>query len=156
MIEMMVAIAIFAIMLAVAVLAIPNHDDRYWRDNLDQLVSSLNLAQEESMLSGVSMIVQIDALGWRYAQLGNTPAPSQMMGLRGAITSPVNTQASGFIPDVYKSQSWHKPMVMEPVQLSLGGEVITKALQIPIGQEQRKALLLRSTNGRFTWVVGTR
>ncbi len=48
-IEMLVAIAVMAVILAVAVLAIPNHDDRYWRDNLDQLVSSLNLAHHEQV-----------------------------------------------------------------------------------------------------------
>jgi len=49
-IEMLVALAVFAIVMAVAVLTIPNHDDRYWRDNLDQLVSSLNMAQDESAM----------------------------------------------------------------------------------------------------------
>lgn len=65
-IEILVAIAVMAVILAVAVLAIPNHDDRYWRDNLDQLVSSLNLAQEESAMSGTPMIAQIDSAGWRF------------------------------------------------------------------------------------------
>ena len=62
-VEMLVAITILAILLVVATLAIPNHDERYWKDNLDQLVGSLNMAQEESALSGTPMLVQIDALG---------------------------------------------------------------------------------------------
>jgi len=36
--------------------------------------------------------------------------------------------------------------------LSLGGERITEPLQIPIKQEQRQAVLMRSTSGRFQWV----
>jgi hypothetical protein len=31
--------AVMAVLLGIAVLALPNHDERYWRDNLDQLVS---------------------------------------------------------------------------------------------------------------------
>jgi prepilin-type N-terminal cleavage/methylation domain-containing protein len=65
-IEMMVVIVIMAIVLGMAVLAIPNHDERYWKDNLNQLVSSLNLAQEESAMSGTPIIAQIDSVGWRF------------------------------------------------------------------------------------------
>jgi prepilin-type N-terminal cleavage/methylation domain-containing protein len=44
-VEMLVAIAVLAILMTIALLSVPNHDDRYWRDNLDQLVASLNMAQ---------------------------------------------------------------------------------------------------------------
>ena len=161
-VEMLVAISILAILIAVAVLTIPNHDDRYWRDNLDQLVSSLNMAQEESALSGTPMLAQIDAVGWRFVPVAgaasNAPA-NAMINIRGLGANPPSTQQSvlgesGLIPDVYRSQAWYKPIIIEPVQLSLGGEAITTALQIPLAQEKRKALLMRGTNGRFTWVNG--
>lgn len=61
-IEILVTLAVLAIVMAVAVLNIPNHDDRYWRDK----VSSLNLAQEESAMSDMSMIAQVDSNGWRF------------------------------------------------------------------------------------------
>jgi len=139
-IEFLVAIAVMAVLLGIAVLALPNHDERYWRDNLDQLVSSLNFAQEESTMSGTPMLAQVDALGWRFS-----------MPL-SAVTAAGSNAGSTFLPDVYRAQTWHKPVEIAPVQLSLGGERITEPLQIPIKQEQRQAVLMRSTNGRFQWV----
>jgi hypothetical protein len=41
---------------------------------------------------------------------------------------------------------------MIPVQLSLGGERFTEPLQVAIKQENRQAVLLRTTSGRFQWV----
>jgi len=161
-VEMLVAITILAILLAVAFLTIPNHDDRYWKDNLDQLVGSLNMAQEESALSGTPMLVQIDAVGWRFVPAtgaaSNAPA-NAMITIGGLSSNPTSSQqpvvgTSGLMPDVYRPQAWHKPVVIEPVQLTLGGEAITTALQIPLAQEKRKALLMRATNGRFSWANG--
>jgi type II secretion system protein H len=173
-IEILVAIAVMAVILAVAVLAIPNHDDRYWRDNLDQLVSSLNLAQEESAMSGTPMIAQIDSAGWRFfipnangagataaygtssmGQSGNTVA----LGGSNNVPSPIAANSSGLLPDVYKAQSWYKPVDMAPTQLTLGGEQVAQVLQIPIkqvnaqanGQAGAQAILIRNSNGRFSW-----
>jgi type II secretion system protein H len=139
-IEFLVAMAVMAVLLGIAVLVLPNHDERYWRDNLDQLVSSLNFAQEESAMSGTPMLVQVDGLGWRFSM----PV--------SAVTTSASNPNSTFLPDVYRAQTWHKPVEMTPVKLSLGGERITESLQIPIKQENRQAVLLRSTGGRFQWV----
>ena len=157
-IEMLVAITILAILLAVALLTIPNHDDRYWRDNLDQLVSSLNMAQEESAMSGNTITVQIDSLGWRfYAPTPNSSATA-MIGIGGVVSNGSGNSSTvtnnGLMPDVYRPQSWYKPVEINPVQFTLGGEAITQTLQIPIAQEQRRAVLLRSTGARFSWVSG--
>jgi len=139
-IEFLVAIAVMAVLLGIAVLALPNHDERYWRDNLDQLVSSLNFAQEESTMSGTPMLAQVDGLGWRFS-----------MPL-SALTTSASNPGSTFLPDVYRAKTWHKPVEITPVQLSLGGERFTEPLQIPIKQENRQAVLLRTTSGRFQWV----
>lgn len=175
-IELLVAIAVMAVILAVAVLAIPNHDDRYWRDNLDQLVSSLNLAQEESAMSGTPMIAQIDSVGWRffipnasgagavassYGAFGMGQS-SNAVTLGGGSNAPslITAQTSGLLPDVYRAQSWYKPVDMAPIELTLGGEQVVPVLQIPIKQvsaqtsEQpgAQALLIRNSNGRFSWI----
>lgn len=139
-IEFLVAIAVMAVLLGIAVLALPNHDERYWRDNLDQLVSSLNFAQEESTMSGTPMLAQVDSLGWRFS----IPLSE--------VSASAGNPSTTFLPDVYRAQTWHKPVEMAPVQFSLGGERITEALQIPIKQESRQAMLMRSTSGRFQWV----
>jgi len=169
-IELLVAIAIMAIVLGVAVLAIPNHDERYWKDNLDQLVSSLNLAQEESAMSGTPMIAQIDSAGWRFllpningANISNASS-SQAISLAGngsggsnGNMSPSNN-SSGLMPDVYRPQAWYKPVEMAPLQLTLGSEQVAQVMQIPIKQvtgsgvqETRQAILIRNRNGRFSW-----
>jgi type II secretion system protein H len=154
-IEMLVALAVMAIVLAVAMLTIPNHDDRYWRENLDQLVSSLNLAQEESAMSGTPIMAQVDSVGWRFLIIN--PNGSTGMTLGGNLvsapnqTGQSNVVASGLIPDVYRAQAWYKPVQIAPVQLTLGGELVNAALQIPVTQDQRRAILQRSTNGRFSW-----
>ena len=141
-VEILVAVAILAIMLAVAVLTIPNHDDRYWRENLDQLVVSLNLAQEESAISGTPMTAQVDSAGWRF----------YMPNASAAISNNSNVvSTSGLLPEVYRPQAWHKPVEIVPLQLTLGDEQVVQALQIPIKQENRQALLLRSRQGRFSW-----
>lgn len=145
-IELLVAIAVFAIMLSVAVLAIPNHDDRYWRDNLDQLVTSLNLAQEESAMSGMTMVAQVDTHGWRFIIPGGT----------NNAPLPRFSNANSFIADVYQAKNWYKPVDMAPLHLTLGAEQVTEVLQIPIrqvtGSEVRQAVLMRNRNGRFSWI----
>ena len=176
-IELLVAIAIMAVMLGVAVLAIPNHDERYWKDNLDQLVSSLNLAQDESAMSGTPMIAQIDSVGWRFfvpnsngsygsqgsaGSMGSSASGGQSISLAGngssSAVSPVNNP-SGLMPDVYRPQSWYKPVEIAPLQLTLGGEQVAQVLQIPIkqvtgsgAQDTRQAILIRNRNGRFSWM----
>ncbi|MBU3629013.1 prepilin-type N-terminal cleavage/methylation domain-containing protein [Polynucleobacter sp. AP-Reno-20A-A9] len=175
-IELLVAIAIMAVMLGVAILAIPNHDERYWKDNLDQLVSSLNLAQDESAMSGTPMIAQIDSAGWRFfvpnsngaygsqgsaGSMGSSAPGGQSISLAGngsgGAVSPVNNP-SGLMPDVYRPQSWYKPVEIAPLQLTLGGEQVAQVLQIPIkqvtgsgAQDTRQAILIRNRNGRFSW-----
>ena len=163
-IELLVAIAIMAIVLGLAVLAIPNHDERYWKDNLDHLVSSLNLAQEESAMSGTPMIAQIDSVGWRFfvpningANISNVSS-GQAISLAGNGSVNSVNQASGLMPDVYRPQTWYKPVEIAPLQLTLGGEQVTQVMQIPIkqvtgsgDQDTRQAILIRNRNGRFTW-----
>lgn len=167
-IEILIALAVFAIVMAVAVLNIPNHDDRYWRDNLDQLVSSLNLAQEESAMSGMTMVAQVDGNGWRFfvpgaAGAAGTSAGAVTLGggLGGGgnaatnVPPPSFSNSNGLMPDVYQAKNWYKPVDMAPLQLTLGGESVSEVLQIPIrqvtGSDIRGALLIRNRNGRFSW-----
>lgn len=165
-IEILIALAVFAIVMAVAVLNIPNHDDRYWRDNLDQLVSSLNLAQEESAMSGITMLAQVDSSGWRFFVPGTVGASAGAVTLGGGLgisggSAAANVPPPGFsnsnslMPDVYQAKNWHKPVDMAPLQFTLGGESVAEVLQIPIrqtsGADIRQAILIRNRNGRFSW-----
>lgn len=139
-IEMLLALTILAILTGLAVLAIPNHDARYWRDNLNQLSASLNTAQDESEMSGYPMLVEINESGWQFTRLH-----------QGRLNQLAGSSAS-FIPDAYKTQSWAKPVNMSPTRITLGDEYVTESLRIPIEQDQRQAILLRSNSGRFSWI----
>ena len=139
-IELLVALVVMATLLSIAVLTLPNHEARYWRDNLDQLVSSLNIAQDESALSGMPMLAHVDGEGWRFS------LPASANSANGIYSG------TPFLPDVYRPQRWHMPVVMTQVQLSLGTEILVDALQIPIQQGSRHAVLMRSSSGRFQWV----
>jgi hypothetical protein len=156
-------LAVFAIVMTVAVLAIPNHDDRYWRDNLDQLVSSLNFAQEESAMSDMTMVVQVDSNGWRFFVPGASSAPTAgalSLGSSGGNVAnnlpPASfSNSSGLMPDVYQAKNWYKPVDMVSLQLTLGGEQVKEVLEIPIrqvsGSDIRQAILIRNRSGRFSW-----
>jgi general secretion pathway protein H len=141
-IEFLVAMVVMATLLGIAVLTIPNHDERYWRDNLDQLVRSLNFAQEESAMSGTPMLAQVDSQGWRFTMNMSNRTSTQNS----------NIPSASFLPDVYRPQTWHKPVEIIPQQLSLGAEYIMPALAVPIKQEGRQAILQRDTRGRFQWI----
>lgn len=153
-IEILVALAVFAIVMGVAVLAIPNHDNRYWQDNLDQLVGSLNMAQEESAMAGMPIVAQIDSAGWRFFSPGSNTANTTSMANTTNAGIPI-TSTSGLMPDVYRAQAWYKPVEINAIQITLGGEQITQAMQIPIKQENRQAILLRKNTGRFSWIAST-
>jgi type II secretion system protein H len=141
-IELLVAMAVMAIVLGIAVLAVPNHDERYWRDNLNQLVSSLNFAQEESAMSGTPMVAQVDSQGWRFS----------MPAINRVGPSNTNTSSATFIPDVYRAQTWYKPVEITPLQVTLGAEYLTPVLDVSIKQEGRQVILRRNARGRFEWI----
>ncbi|MBU3630711.1 prepilin-type N-terminal cleavage/methylation domain-containing protein [Polynucleobacter sp. AP-Melu-500A-A1] len=138
-IEMLIALMIVAILLSLAVLAIPNHDERNWQNNLDQLTATLNAAQDESQSSGIPMRVEIDRSGWRFYKRDPVDQ-TQSLGSQ-----------STFTPDAYKAQSWSKPVIILQVQFSLGSEYVTEESRISIEQEKRTATLLRSRDGHFSW-----
>ena len=137
--EMLLALTVLAILLTVAVLAIPNHDERNWKNNLDQLVASLNAAQDESQITGIPMRAEINESGWRFSKSDPMAQASN------------SNQSSTFIPDAYKAQAWSKPVVIDSLQLNLGSEYIAQVIRTPIQQEKRSATLIRSSDGHFSW-----
>ena len=139
-IEMLLVLSIVAILLTVAFLTIPNHDERNWRNNLDQLVASLNAAQDESQMTGIPMRAEINESGWRFSKSDPLTQTRD------------SNQPATFIPDAYKAQSWSKPVVMDPLQLNLGAEYVSEGLRTSIEQEKRTATLIRSNDGHFSWV----
>jgi type II secretion system protein H len=149
-IELLVAITILGIMLSMATLAIPNHDERYWRENLDQLVTTLNAAQEEGVASGIIVTAQVDPVGWRFIEVdaSKNSSASSLSFAGGIIT---NSNIPRLTADIYQPHSWNKPIQIEPIQLTIGGEAVKPTLQIFVKQDVREAIIRRTTNDRFSW-----
>lgn len=134
--ELLVVLALVGVVLALATLAIPNHAERYWRDNLEALRVSLNAAQDEAILTAVPITVEIDSQGWRFYQ--NTRAGTQQA-----------------MRDPFAPRAWQIPVSVAPTVWQLGTEPSTayEALEIRKSsqgpQSTRRAILERNANGQF-------
>lgn len=129
-IEVLVVLALVGLVFALASLAIPNHQERYWRDNLEGLTVSLNAAQDEAMLSGVPIVVEIDAQGWRFYQASRAGSMQLMR-------------------EPFAPRQWQHPMTLSPVQWQLGDEAAKSIAPLSLTQVQRQATLFRNANGQF-------
>jgi general secretion pathway protein H len=131
-IEILIVITIMAIVMSMASLAIPNHEIRYWREDLDHLTGTLNLAAEESAAGGLPITAEIDSQGWRFYQ-GNTPTSLHVLR------------------DVYAPQQWHSPVEMESIKLVMGNEFVVSPARFSISQKDRQAFLIRKNSGIYYW-----
>ncbi len=129
-IEVLVVLALVGLIFALATLAIPNHQERYWRDNVEALRVSLNAAQDEAVHSGVPIVVEIDPQGWRFYQ---------------------NTRAGSMQPmrEPFAPRVWQNPVNVSPVQWQLGDEAAQFITPLQLTQEQRQAILSRNSVGQF-------
>jgi type II secretion system protein H len=129
-IEVLVVLALLGLVFALSTLAIPNHQERYWRDNVEALQVSLNAAQDEAALRGVPIVVEVDTQGWRFYQ--NTRAGSMQV------------MREPFAPSI-----WKNPVNLSPVQWQLGDEAAQSIAPLQLTQEQRQATLSRNSVGQF-------
>lgn len=129
-IEVLVVLALVGLIFALATLAIPNHQERYWRDNVEALRVSLNAAQDEALQRGVPIVVEIDPQGWRFYQ---------------------NTRAGSMQPmrEPFAPRLWQNPVNVSPVQWQLGDEAAQFITPLQLTQEQRQAILSRNSVGQF-------
>lgn len=134
--EVLVVLVLVGLVLALVSLAIPNHSERYWRDNLEQLRVSLNAAQDEAILSAIPITVEIDPQGWRFYQ--NTRAGNMQI-----------------MRDPFAPRIWQLPVIVAPTVWQLGAEPSTafEALEIREanqgGHTGRQAMLMRNANTQF-------
>jgi type II secretion system protein H len=134
--ELLLFLALIGTVFALATLAIPNHSERYWRDNLEALRVSLNAAQDEAIFNAIPITVEIDSQGWRFYQ--NT-----RVGTLQVMRDP-------FAPRV-----WQLPVTVVPTVWQLGAEpsMQYEALEIREGGEgnpnRRQARIVRNPNAQF-------
>jgi len=125
-IEFLVVLVILSVVLGLATLRLPNQDQRYFQDRLEQLTASLNIAQDESVITGAPILVQIDPVGWRFYQL---QARNQFRLLQSPLAP----------------QVWHKKVELNGLtELVIGQESITEPWSVEIKQEQLKAQISKT------------
>ncbi len=144
-IEVLITIAIISIVTSIAILKIPNHDLRYLKNDLDQLVGSLNAGHDESMMNGQIMMAVVNEQGWTFSY------PNQL----GQINHGRNQTPAGsaLMPDVYRNRYWKNAVTIQPIQISLGGQYhLTDSLFV-VSQNKHQAHIARDQTGRFSWVM---
>ena len=125
-IEFLVVLVILSVVLGLATLRLPNQDQRYFQDRLEQLTAGLNIAQDESVITGVPILVQIDPVGWRFYQL---QARNQFRLLQSPLAP----------------QVWHKKVELSGLtEFVIGQESIAEPWSVEIKQEQFKAQISKT------------
>jgi type II secretion system protein H len=125
-IEFLVVLVILSVVLGLATLRLPNQDQRYFQDRLEQLTAGLNIAQDESVITGVPILVQIDPVGWRFYQL---QARNQFRLLQSPLAP----------------QTWSKKVELSGLtELVIGQESITEPWSVEIKQDQFKAQISKT------------
>lgn len=155
-IEILIAIAIVSILMSVAVVNIPNNDARHWKNDTNHLLTLMNVAHEESLMNGRPLHLKVDQNGWNFFYLDkngfklnqNSANPASIGINESFLANSRSTQ----LPDIYKPQSWVKPVSIAPVELVLGEELFNEGLTIKISQNERKVTIYRNRYGHFELV----
>jgi type II secretion system protein H len=151
-IEVLVSISIVSILMSIAVLNIPNHDKSNWKSNVDQLLASMNIVHEESLMSGRPINIKIDVKGWEFYYPDH-----QSYRLSGHSTDNLSSDLSESKLgkhsqqnlQQYPSKSWAKPVIIVPVEVLLGDELFDQNLKIQISQDKQKVTIYRNQQGQF-------
>jgi len=151
-IEVLVSISIVSILMSIAVLNIPNHDQSNWKSNIDQLIASMNMVHEESLMNGRPMNIKIDEKGWVFYYPDQQS--SRLFGnSTDNLSSDLNESKLGKKSQQslqqYPSKSWAKPVIIVPVEVLLGDELFDQNLNIQISQDKQKITIYRNHQGQF-------
>lgn len=151
-IEVLASISIVSILMSVAVLNIPNHDQSNWKSNVDQLVASMNMVHEESLMNGRPINIKIDQKGWEFYYPDTQPYKSSVNSTdnlsRDLNQSELGKQSQQNFHQ-YQSKSWAKLVSMVPVVILLGDELFRPNLKIPISQDKQTVIIFRNQQGQF-------
>jgi general secretion pathway protein H len=129
--EILVVLVIISITLGMISIALPKNDARIWKDMNDRLVSSLNQGKDETTLSGVPILFQIDDKGWRFLA----------QNLRDEIY---------ILGDALAPYNWQKPTLSEGnLQFYLDESPPKKVVLFKINQGALTATIHRRPDGYF-------
>jgi len=151
-IEVLVSISIVSILMSIAVLNIPNHDQSNWESNIDHLIASMNLAHEESLMNGRPINIKIDEKGWEFyypdGQSLRLNLNSTDILSRDLKESQLGNQSQSNLHR-HQSQTWANPVSIIPVVVLLGDELFNPNLKIQISQDKQKVIIFRNQQGQF-------
>jgi prepilin-type N-terminal cleavage/methylation domain-containing protein len=151
-IEVLVSISIVSILMSIAVLNIPNHDQSNWKSNVDQLIASMNMVHDESLMNGHPINIKIDEKGWEF-YYPNQQFPGLSLHSTDILSKDLNESKLGRQSQTnlhqYPSKSWAKPVSIIPILVLLGDELFDPNLKIQISQDKQKVIIFRNHQGQF-------
>jgi type II secretion system protein H len=129
--ELLVVISILGFILSMATLALPNSNEKLWKQDVEELIATLNQAREEVATSGASIRWVSSSQGWSFRQI-----------------SPQGDERP--VGDPLKERRWRlSPTLTSIDQLVIGQEVFTPPTMIELKHGTLSARIQREKNGRF-------
>jgi len=132
--ELLVVISILGFILSMATLALPNNDEKLWKQDVEELIATLNQAREEVAMSGAPIRWVSSSQGWSFRQIS-------LQGEERPLGDPL------------KERQWRlSPTLTSIDQLVIGQEVFTPPTMIELKHGTLSARIQREKNGRFKLV----
>jgi general secretion pathway protein H len=129
--ELLVVISILGFILSMATLALPNNNEKLWKQDVEELIATLNQAREEAAMSGAPIRWVSSSQGWSFRQIS-------LQGDERPLGDPL------------KERRWRlSPTLSSIDQLVIGQEVFTSPTMIEIRHGTLSARIQREKNGRF-------
>ena len=132
--ELLIVITILGFILSMATLALPNSNEKLWKEDLQELTATLNQAREEVAMSGAPIRWISSSQGWSFRQIN-------LQGDERPLGNPL------------QEKKWRlSPTLSSTEQLIIGQEIFTSPMVIELKHGTLSAKIQREKNGRFRLV----
>jgi general secretion pathway protein H len=132
--ELLIVITILGFILSMATLALPNSNEKLWKEDLQELTATLNQAREEVAMSGAPIRWVSSSQGWSFRQIN-------LQGEERPLGNPL------------QEKKWRlSPTLSSTEQLIIGQEIFTSPMVIELKHGTLSAKIQREKNGRFRLV----
>ena len=129
--ELLVVISILGFILSMATLALPNNNEKLWKQDVEELIATLNQAREEVAMSGSPIRWVSSSQGWSFRQIN-------LQGDERPLGNPL------------QERHWRlSPTSTSIDQLIIGQEVFTPQTMLELKHGNLSARIQREKNGRF-------
>ncbi len=117
-----------------ATLALPNTNEKLWKEDLQELTATLNQAREEVAMSGAPIRWVSSSQGWSFRQIN-------LQGEERPLGNPL------------QEKKWRlSPTLSSTEQLIINQEIFTSPMVIELKHGTLSAKIQREKNGRFRLV----